>query len=211
MAALRGADRYRPDLLDKLEKQVDEQAAGAKPFSLDASLAVLRLYALQPSVARPETVAKILLRALAQMPAVEYRTCLYLVPERMQAEEPVATLVLMASHLESGRLPDFWAVALGSRELMQLVPGFVDAARRFVAHTLCITFARLPKRQVGESLRLEGRELEGYLAERVSRDAWSVVGDLVVLPKNAHNTPPTKVAVELVSFDSVAPALMSAA
>lgn len=60
------------------------QAAGTKPFSLDASLAVLRLYALQPSVARPDTVAKILLRALAQAPANDYRTCLFLVPERMQ-------------------------------------------------------------------------------------------------------------------------------
>jgi hypothetical protein len=61
------------------------QAAGAKPFSLDASLAVLRLYALQPSVARPETAAKVLLRALAQLPAADYRTCIYLVPERLQA------------------------------------------------------------------------------------------------------------------------------
>jgi GAF domain-containing protein len=45
---------------------------------------VLRLYALQPSTARPETVARILLRALAQLPAADYRTCAYLVPERLQ-------------------------------------------------------------------------------------------------------------------------------
>lgn len=60
------------------------QAAGTKPFSLDASLAVLRLYALQPSIARPDTVAKILLKALTQLPSADYKTCIYLVPERMQ-------------------------------------------------------------------------------------------------------------------------------
>lgn len=47
------------------------------------------------------------------------------------------------------------------------VPGFMDAARRFVSHTLCITFARLPKRQLGEALRLEGRELDAYLQDKV--------------------------------------------
>lgn len=47
------------------------------------------------------------------------------------------------------------------------VPGFMEAARRFVAHTLCITFARLPKAQVAAALRLEGRELDAYLQERV--------------------------------------------
>jgi hypothetical protein len=43
----------------------------------------------------------------------------------------------------------------------------MDAARRFVAHTLTITFARVPKRQAAEALRLDGKELEAYLAERV--------------------------------------------
>jgi hypothetical protein len=90
------------------------QAAGTKPFSLEACLAVLRLYALQPSAARPDTVAKVLLRALGQLPAQDYRTCLLLVPERAQAAEPLATVVLLASHLEAGNLADFWALAHGS-------------------------------------------------------------------------------------------------
>jgi len=203
------------------------QAAGAKPFSLDVALAVLRLYALQLSAARPDTVAKVLLKALTQLPASAYKTCAYLVPERAQGEEPLSTLVLLAAHLESGRLADFWALAQGSRDMLALgacvrvracvrvcvcvcvgwvvglvvhrlvaavkrgvsaccscrdipqpacththihthtVPGFMDAARRFVAHSLTITYAKLPKRQAGEALRLEGKELDAYLQERV--------------------------------------------
>ncbi|GBF99180.1 eukaryotic translation initiation factor 3 subunit K [Raphidocelis subcapitata] len=208
---VKGADRYRPDMLPALEKAVDEQAAGAKPFSLDVSLAVLRLYALQPSVARPETVARILLRALAQLPAADYRTCAYLVPERMQADEPLSSIVLLASHLESGRLADFWALAHGSRDMLAMVPGFMDEARRFVAHTLAITFARLPKRQLGDALRLEGRELDAYVAERVQRDGWTLAaGDAVVLPRNEHNTPSVRRAAEVVALDAVLPALMAA-
>ena len=55
-----------------------------KPYSLETCLAVLRLYALQPASARPDTVAKILLKALCQLPAADYKTCAYLVPERLQ-------------------------------------------------------------------------------------------------------------------------------
>ena len=147
------------------------------------------------------------------------------------------------------------------------MPGFIDAARRYVAHTLAITFARVPKRQAGEALRLEGRELDAYLAERVrsdaaaccnaaaagcrvllahagsrrlcvhvknarsfpaagrklalhrspisclqvQRDGWSLDGDIVVLPRNAHNTPSQRQAAEMVPFDFVAPALAGAA
>jgi hypothetical protein len=43
----------------------------------------------------------------------------------------------------------------------------MDAARRYVAHTLAITFVRLPKKQAGEALRLEGKELDAYLQDKV--------------------------------------------
>lgn len=58
------------------------------------------------------------------------------------------------------------------------VPGFMDAARRYVAHMLTITFARLSKRQAGEALRLEGAQLEAYLAERVRGDLTAVCARL---------------------------------
>lgn len=198
------------DDLPALEKSVDEQAGGVKPYSLETGLTVLRLYALQPAAARPDTVAKVLMKALMQLPAADYKTCIYLVPERMQAEEPLSTLVLLAAHLESGRLADFWALAQGSRDLLTLVPGFMDAARRFVAHTLTITFARLPKRQAAEALRLDGKELDAYLADKVQRDGWSLDGELVAMPRNEHNTPSQKRAVDMVSFGAVAPALLAA-
>ena len=69
----------------------------------------------------------------------------------------------------------------------------MDAARRFVAHTLAITFARLPKRQLGDALRLRqprvfvqvfdageaGRKVEvnispGALADRLAVEAGIV-------------------------------------
>ena len=65
-------------------RRLASQAAGAKSFSLDVSLAVLRLYALQPNAARREIGAKILLSALAQLPANDYKTCMYLVHDRTQ-------------------------------------------------------------------------------------------------------------------------------
>jgi hypothetical protein len=89
------------------------------------------------------------------------------------------------------------------------VPGFIEAARRYVAHALAIAFSRAPRARVAEALRLEGKELDAYLAERAARDGWSVEGDIVVLPKSAHNTPAQKRAVEVVALNAVAPALMA--
>jgi hypothetical protein len=45
----------------------------------------------------------------------------------------------------------------------------------------------------------------------VARDGWALQGDLVVMPRNAHNTPSQKRAAEVVAFDAVAPALMAIA
>lgn len=87
----------------------------------------------------------------------------------------------------------------------------MDAARRYISHTLAITFARIPKRQAAEALRLEGKELDAYLSERSARDGWSVDGDFVVLPKSDFNAAAVKrAAAELtVPFGAVASALMA--
>lgn len=377
------------------------QAAGAKPFSLSVSTAVLRLYALQPTAARREIIAKILLAALAQLPANDYKTCIYLVPERLQVRSAHGSAAARAERWATprtarrcGPASSGWGVALrpahmhgpcghatrpsarrrsrcprsccwrgtwrrgawqtfgrsppaaaSSRRWVRAqgrgqggpaaaagwcscpqpgylrfqaavgaarsgstssdqhsrseavarrrraaaprprpplphpppsVPGFLDAARRFVAHTLSITFVRITKREAADALRLEARELDAYLAERVrgraamrpsprdsrqpgaspaaapaghrddrawprraasppcpghrlqgtrdsclhptctapsqaQRDGWGVTGDVVVLPRNAHNTPAQRQAAELVPLDSVAPALAGAA
>ena len=47
------------------------------------------------------------------------------------------------------------------------------------------------------------------LRSQVQRDGWSLEGDIVVMPRNAHNTPAQKRAVDMVPFSAVAPALLA--
>ena len=45
-----------------------------------------------------------------QLPAHDFSIYLHLVPERVQLEEPTATLASLALSLENGRFTDFWAL-----------------------------------------------------------------------------------------------------
>lgn len=47
-------------------------------------MAVLRLYQLQPSVAKTDKIAKIFLKSLMQLPAPDYKICSHVLPEKLQ-------------------------------------------------------------------------------------------------------------------------------
>ena len=53
-------------------------------YNLDANLALLRFYQFAPSTVKIITLAKVLLKALMQLPSPDYKTCIYLIPERIQ-------------------------------------------------------------------------------------------------------------------------------
>lgn len=93
----------------------------SKSFDLEANLALLRLYQFQPHLAKPAVLAKVLVKALMQLPSPDYKLCIHLVPERSQAEEPVASVVALADSLENTKLSDFWAACSGS------LKGLLDA------------------------------------------------------------------------------------
>jgi hypothetical protein len=44
--------------------------------------------------------------------------CIHMVPERVQQEEPVASIVLLAQHLETSRFQDFWVASNSCRDLL---------------------------------------------------------------------------------------------
>merc|ERR1712137_1088139 len=102
-----GAERYNPEKLAELEKFIDQQVAGGA-YSLDANLAPLRLYQFQPERVNMAKLQRILIKALMQLPSQDFQTCLYMISDQVQAQEPVAGLVAMASQLQSCRFKDFW-------------------------------------------------------------------------------------------------------
>ncbi|CAI0448154.1 unnamed protein product [Linum tenue] len=113
---------YNPDILPDLENYVNEQVA-SQTYSLDANLCLLRLYQFEPERLSTQIVARILVKALMAMPAPDFSLCLFLIPERVQMEQPFKTLIVLSHYLETGGFRLFWDEAAKSRHIVDAVPG----------------------------------------------------------------------------------------
>lgn len=203
-----GADRYQPEKLSQLEKHVDEQVS-TNTYNLEANLALLRLYQFQPSSVKTSVLVKVLLKAIMRLPSSDFKICIHLIPEKLQEDETLHKVVQLANFLETTKFQDFWTTAASCSSILNSVPGFYEAVRAFVLHVVTITFAKVPKKILGEYLKLEGAALDKLIAEKRASSGWSVMqsqgGDVIVLPKNDHNALVVKRAQELIKFEQVAP------
>lgn len=68
--------RYAAETIEPLEKYV-----GSGSYDFEADHALLKLYQFFPSKNNTAIIAKILVRALAQIPACDFTQHLYLIPE----------------------------------------------------------------------------------------------------------------------------------
>lgn len=194
-----GAERYNPEKLAELEKHVEAQVANGT-YQLDSNLALLRLYQFHPEKVNVQKLQKLLVKALMQLPSPDFRTCVYLVSDSVQSEEPVASLIAMAGHLENCRFKDFWAAVDNHRDLLNTVPGFYDAVRAYAIHVLSATFQRVSRATLTEVLKLEGMGLDTLVLEKCKTGAWSSApnsgGSVIVLPKTEDNQPSAQAAEE---------------
>lgn len=187
---------YNPDILPELEAYVQEQVM-RQTYSLDANLCLLRLYQFEPSRMNVHIVARILVKALMALPAPDFNLCMFLIPERLQMEEPFITLITLAHFLETARLREFWDEAARNRDILEVVPGFEQAIQGYALHVLSLTYQRLPRHVLAEVINVEGLSLDKFLQHQVANNGWSLekghgVGQIVVLPPNEHNHPELK-------------------
>lgn len=206
-----GAAKYQMESLDKLEAYVDEQVANST-YSLDANLALLRFYQINPPSTKVALVAKVLLKAIMQLPNPDFKACVHLLSERLQSDDTVSKVVQLANALETTRFTDFWTIAAGCKDLLASVPRFYEVVRSNMLHLMGITFQRIHKNVLGSYLQLDASELEKLIKEKAS-SGWSVQsspsGDLVVFPKNQHTQVVVKRTQEVIRLEQVAPVLRS--
>ncbi|KAJ7297206.1 hypothetical protein O6H91_Y073200 [Diphasiastrum complanatum] len=196
MEQLVALNPYNPDILPELESYVHEQVI-SQMYSLDANLCLLRLYQFEPGRLNIHVVSRILVKALMALPASDFNLCMFLIPERLQLEEPFLTLATLAHFLETARFREFWDEAARNRDILEVVPGFEQAIQGYAIHVLSLTYQRLPRHVLAEAINVEGLSLDKYLDHQVKSNGWSlerVHGGqvLVVLPPNEHNHPVLK-------------------
>merc|ERR1719399_2301697 len=105
---LLGGGRYDIEILPQLEAYLDEQLSEAT-YDLEANLAILKLYLLNPGEAKVKVYEGILVKALMAFPATDFALCMYQIPEKYhsQLKYPIS----LSQHLEMAKFKAFWKAA----------------------------------------------------------------------------------------------------
>ncbi|MCO5607199.1 hypothetical protein L7F22_061392 [Adiantum nelumboides] len=161
---------------------------------------LVKVYKFEPSRMNIQIVARILVKALMALPAPDFNLCMFLIPEKLQMEDPFLTLITLAHFLETARFREFWDEAARNRHILEVVPGFEQAIQGFALHVLSLSYQRLPRTVLAEAINMEGLSLDKFLEHQISSNGWSVEkvsggGQLVVLPANEHNYPELKKSI----------------
>eukprot|EP01097_Dermamoeba_algensis_P005268 TRINITY_DN3343_c0_g1_i1.p1 TRINITY_DN3343_c0_g1~~TRINITY_DN3343_c0_g1_i1.p1 ORF type:complete len:228 (+),score=49.30 TRINITY_DN3343_c0_g1_i1:33-686(+) len=202
IAQLLERSRYNVDILPDLEAYLDKQL-NEKTYDLEANLAILKLYQFSPDKIKPQIVAKIVVKALMNMPNPDFLFTSSLIPEKLYNSEPISLLINLARLLESCRFTEFWTETSKVKELLSTVPGFDEAVRTFIISVLRMTYQTISKEYVGQLLNLSGAELDAYVNQ--NRISSSTVGDKTVLtfPLTEENQVKPKRVTENIRFDQL--------
>ncbi|GJN08878.1 hypothetical protein PR202_ga26838 [Eleusine coracana subsp. coracana] len=192
---------YNPDILNDLEKFVNEQVS-SQTYNLDANLSLLRLYQFEPERMSEQIVARILIKALMAMPGPDFSLCLFLIPEHVQMKEQFKTLIVLSHYLE------FWDEAAKNRNILEVVPGFEQAIQAYAVHVLSLTYQKVPRPILAEAINIEGLSLDKFLEYHAANSGWIIEkgaqSQVIVLPRNEVNHPELKKnAADTVPFEHI--------
>eukprot|EP00163_Fabomonas_tropica_P027590 TRINITY_DN535_c0_g1_i2.p1 TRINITY_DN535_c0_g1~~TRINITY_DN535_c0_g1_i2.p1 ORF type:complete len:101 (-),score=7.73 TRINITY_DN535_c0_g1_i2:347-649(-) len=82
IASLIEVNRYNPNVLPQLEAHVASQIEN-NSYDIEANLCVLKLYQFYPEKANLSVIARILVKALMQLPETGFQMSLCLIPEKL--------------------------------------------------------------------------------------------------------------------------------
>ncbi|XP_072030664.1 eukaryotic translation initiation factor 3 subunit K-like [Amphiura filiformis] len=193
---LKGIDRN----LGKLERYVGIQCR-ENAYDLEANLAVLKLYQLNPAHFKIEFAGQVLLKALTNLPHTDFILCKCLIDEVHQQEEPIVTIIYLSNLLETCQFKRFWADIESLGHLFADIQGFSDSIRKYICHVLRITYQTIERNQLQDLLGyLSDAELNGWM----KKYSWTATesGDRVFIA-NQEESIKTKNITEKISFESV--------
>ncbi|KAL0374624.1 UNVERIFIED_CONTAM: Eukaryotic translation initiation factor 3 subunit K [Sesamum radiatum] len=112
-------------------------------------------------------------------------------------EEQFKTLIVLSHYLETARFRQFWDEAAKSRHILEVVPGFEQAIQAYAIHVLSLTYQKVPRSILAESINIEGLSLDKVIEHHVASSGWVIEknqnnGQLIILPPNEFNHPELK-------------------
>jgi len=176
--ALIEANRYNVEVLPQLQQYVQVQVEN-HTYHLDANLTLLKFYQFHPEKTQKYIIGQILVKALMNLPNLDFQLCMYLIPEKLHHEEPIRILISLSHLLETATFAAFWVEANNCRELLDQIPGFDDSIRGFIIGVLTQTFQTLSKEYLSQVLNMKGTDLDAIITAR----GWRQTSDSVTFPK----------------------------
>lgn len=199
-------------MMPALEKFANEQSDS---YSLSANLALLRMYAIYPEKTIVRTLSQLLVKAIMRLPSTDFATLLHLIPERLQEDQELATLIALMQHLDGARFQSFWLACDACRSVnLSKVPGFVEAIRKHILRAVHSTCQKVRRSTLAEYLRLDATALDELIDSKVASEGWKVskAGSetIIQLPKTSHNVLKEQASqTTAFRFEQLAPLLAS--
>ncbi|KAA8493548.1 Eukaryotic translation initiation factor 3 subunit K [Porphyridium purpureum] len=175
--------RYNPAIIPRLEEYVDHQLQKEK-YDYDANMGLLKLYQFHPEKSNSKKIVQIMAKAMLALPAQDFLSGLYLVPQQSLSQEPMATLVELVSLLETCMFELFWQRLAGIDSLRKTIVGFDDAVRRFILDVVARTYSSIRLDLLGQLLNASTEDT----TSAVLKFGWAVEGDVATIPPNTENT-----------------------
>uniref|UniRef100_A0A2K5R416 Eukaryotic translation initiation factor 3 subunit K n=1 Tax=Cebus imitator TaxID=2715852 RepID=A0A2K5R416_CEBIM len=130
---MRGIDKYNPENLATLERYVETQAK-ENAYDVEASLAVLKLYQLNPAFFQMTVTTQILLKALTNLPHTDFTMCKCVIDQAHQEEWPIWQILYPGDLLETCHFQTFWQALDENMDILEGIIGFEDSVRKFICH-----------------------------------------------------------------------------
>ena len=101
---------YKTSNQSTLEAYIDAQATGEGEYYFEANKALLKIYQFLPKAVDTNKVALVLLLAMLEFPtaSTDWLALSYLIPERLQKQEPVTTALRCNNLLDACDFVEFW-------------------------------------------------------------------------------------------------------
>ncbi|XP_076060638.1 eukaryotic translation initiation factor 3 subunit k [Oratosquilla oratoria] len=198
---LKGIDRYNPDNVPTLERYVELQAQD-NTYDLEANLALLKLYQLNPTTYKCNYACMILLKALTNLPHTDFVLCKCLLGQDKMEEKTVEHIMYLHDLLEMCQFNVFWKVKEDEKckDLIKSIEDFDNSVRKFICHVIGITYQNIEKPVLERLLYVDSESLFPWL----NKYGWKENQDGYIMICNQEETVKTKNITEKIEFDSVA-------
>jgi len=195
---LQQLDRYNPQNIPFLENYVDLQCK-ANFYDQEANLALLKLYQFNPSSARTEVIAQILLKALTNLPHTDFVLCKCLIDTNHLGDRTIETIMQLHCDLEQCEFQKVWTSLASELREVEGVVGFEDSIRNYIGVVVNKTYQRIDKRMLCEFLNVKEKDLKPWM----DRFSWKAQGVNDIFIANHEESIKTKSILEKITFESV--------